>query len=67
MHLITAATANEKMIYKATKALYENREDFARKHPAGRAVNPVNVVRKTGVQFHPGAVRYYREIGIWND
>ena len=67
MHLIASASADEELIYAATKALYENRVDFARRHPAGRAVNPTNAVRNTGVDFHPGAVRYYREIGIWND
>jgi TRAP-type uncharacterized transport system substrate-binding protein len=39
----------------------------AQKHPAGRAINPANVVRDTGTPFHPGAIRYYREIGIWRD
>ena len=32
---------------------------------AGNAINPENVVRDTGLEFHPGAVRYDREIGIW--
>ena len=32
---------------------------------AGRFINPDNVVRETGTPFHPGAIRYYREIGIW--
>ena len=39
--------------------------DVVEKHAAGRAIQPEVVVRDTGVQFHPGAVRYYREIGIW--
>ena len=67
MHLIAWADADEEMIYQATRALYENRAEFAGKHPAGRSVNPTNAVRRTGVDFHPGAIRYYREIGIWNE
>jgi TRAP transporter TAXI family solute receptor len=65
MHLITSADKDEELIYQLTKALYENREEVAQSHRAGRAINPTNVVRDTGTPFHPGAVRYYREIGIW--
>jgi TRAP transporter TAXI family solute receptor len=65
MHLITAADQSEDLIYELTKAIYENREALAAKHPAGRAVNPANVIRNTGTPFHPGAVRYYKELGIW--
>ena len=35
------------------------------RHAAGRAINAGNVVRDTGTEFHPGAIRYYEEIGIW--
>lgn len=48
-----------------TKAIYENRAGVAEIHPAGNAINRENVVRDTGVEFHPRAVRYYRELGIW--
>jgi len=48
-----------------TKAIYENREEVAAKHPAGKAIRAPNVVRDTGTEFHPGAIRYYKEIGIW--
>jgi TRAP transporter TAXI family solute receptor len=67
MHLITSADHNEELIYDLTKLIYENRDKVTERHPAGRAINPANVVRDTGTEFHPGAVRYYREIGIWSE
>jgi TRAP-type uncharacterized transport system substrate-binding protein len=35
------------------------------KHPVGKAINPNNVVKNTGISFHEGAIKYYKEIGIW--
>lgn len=65
MHLITAADQDEQLVYDVTKMLWEQREQVVQKHPAGRAINPKNVIRDTGTPFHPGAIRFYREIGIW--
>ena len=65
MHLITSANAKDDLVYNVTKLLYENRERVVEKHAAGRAINPNNVVRDTGTEFHPGAIRFYREIGSW--
>jgi hypothetical protein len=65
MHFITASDQDEQLVYDVTKMLYEQRDQVTAKHPAGRAINETNVVRDTGTTFHPGAIRYYREIGIW--
>jgi TRAP transporter TAXI family solute receptor len=65
MHLITAANQDEDLVYEVTKMLWEHRDEVVQKHPAGRAINPTNVIRDTGTPFHPGAIRFYREIGIW--
>ena len=65
MHLITSADQDEELVYRVTKALYENRAQVVQRHAAGAAINPQNVVRDTGTAFHPGAIRFYREIGIW--
>lgn len=65
MHLITSASVDEEVVYQMTKLLYENRAKVVERHPAGKAINPQNVVRDTGTPFHPGARRYYEEIGIW--
>jgi len=66
---ITQASASrdvdEELVYRLTKTIYENRAKVVEKHPAGRAINPKNVIRNTGTEFHPGAIRFYEEIGIW--
>ena len=67
MHLITRADADEETVYQVTRALWERRDSVVEKHPAGRAINENNAPRNTGVPFHPGAVRFYREAGIWSD
>ena len=65
MHLITHAKVPEDVVYNLTKLMYENRDQVAKQHPAGKAINPKNVVRDTGTPFHPGAIKFYKEAGIW--
>lgn len=65
MHLITSASQDEDLIYEVTKSIWQNREEIAAKHPAGKALNEANVARDTGTDYHPGAIRYYTEAGIW--
>ena len=65
MHLITSTAATDDLVYNVTRLLYENRALVVEKHAAGRAINPSNVVRDSGTEFHPGAIRFYRENGIW--
>ena len=65
MHLITSASADEEMVFQFTKTLWENRAAVVERHPAGKAINEKVAPRFTGTPFHPGAERFYRQIGIW--
>lgn len=65
MHLITSAEAGEEMVYAVAKTLYESKAEVVERHGVGRAITAQNAPRDTGTPFHPGAVRFYREIGIW--
>ena len=65
MQLITHEKVPDDVVYNFTKIMYENRESVAEKHPAGKALNPKNAAKQTGVPFHPGAIKFYKEIGIW--
>ena len=65
MQLISHADVDEELIYQMTKTIWENREEIAKQHPAAKAINEKNAARFTGTEFHPGAIRFYKEIGIW--
>jgi hypothetical protein len=67
MHLIVASGAPEDLVYEMTKAIWEHRADVVERHPAGRSIREQNAARETGTPFHPGAIRFYREIGIWSE
>ena len=67
MHLITAETVDEETVYEFTKTLYTHRAEVVKIHKAGRAINPTNIVKNVGTPFHPGAIRFYQEIGIWQE
>lgn len=63
MHLITSADQDEQLIYEVTKTIWENQEEIAEKHLAGKAIAKSGT-RDTGTEFHPGALRYYQEQGL---
>ncbi len=67
MHLITSASQDEQLVYDLTRIMWEHRQEIADRHPAGNAINEKNVARYSGTDFHPGAIRYYKEIGVWAD
>jgi TRAP transporter TAXI family solute receptor len=54
----------DELVYQLVKAVFENQPRLAKAILAASDTLPQNVVKNTILPFHPGAVRYYREIGI---
>jgi TRAP transporter TAXI family solute receptor len=52
------------LVYQLVKAAFENQPRLLKIHSAASETVPQNVDKNTFLPFHPGAVRYYREIGI---
>jgi TRAP-type uncharacterized transport system substrate-binding protein len=52
------------LVYQLVKAVFENQPRRLQAHSAASETIPRNVNKNTFLPFHPGAVRYYREIGI---
>jgi TRAP transporter TAXI family solute receptor len=62
--VIGRADLPDDLVYRLTKAAFENQSRLVKATPAARDTVAQNVVKDTFLPFHPGAVRYYREIGI---
>jgi uncharacterized protein len=52
------------LVYQLLKAVFESQPRLVNASSAASDTIPQNVVKNTLLPFHPGAVRYYREIGI---
>ncbi len=64
---ICAADADEQVVYDWVKVLIENHDDIAMAHPqAGDfgGKNGENALAGQLIPIHPGAERYYKEVGI---
>jgi TRAP transporter TAXI family solute receptor len=51
-------------IYDIVKVVFDKHEELVKAHPAANETVPANIVRNISLPVHPGAARYYREIGI---
>jgi len=65
MQLITHADVDEELVYRLTKTIWENRSEIVKQHRAALSINEKNAARFIGTEFHPGAIKFYKEIGIW--
>ena len=51
------------LVYQMTKAVFDNKKDFEATSSYGKELFAKNIVNAV-VPLHPGAVRYYKEMGI---
>jgi len=62
--LFTTENQGEDLIYKVTKAVWENMETIILAHPAGAEWSLDNAKQGMKIPVHPGALKYYQEIGV---
>ena len=55
---------DEQTVYQMTKALFENLDELATAHAKGKEVSAKAAVTGVSVPFHPGAKKYFKEIGL---
>jgi TRAP transporter TAXI family solute receptor len=65
--LVVDEAMSEALAYEITRALFEHQAELAAIHPAARELSLSSAVTGSPVPFHPGAVRFYRERGVWKE
>ena len=62
--LVVTADMDEDLAYELTKQLYENHDRVVAAHAVGKFVTAENAVKGMPIELHPGAERYYKEVGV---
>lgn len=60
---IVADSVDENVVYALTKALFENKAELEVAHKKAAELDPKYAVEGISVPFHPGAEKYFREVG----
>lgn len=62
--LIASPDLDEQVAYDIVKSIIESKESIRVAHAKGAFIDPEYAVQGVSVDFHPGARRYFEEIGV---
>ena len=62
--LVTHSEVPEAVVYAAVKALYANLAELMAAHVAAREIARERALVSRPIALHPGAERYFREVGV---
>jgi uncharacterized protein len=62
--LVTREAVSNDLVYLMTKLLFDHLDLLAQTHPAAKDIDVAKAPFGLPIPLHPGAERYYREIGL---
>ncbi|SFZ85518.1 hypothetical protein SAMN02983003_2683 [Devosia enhydra] len=62
--LVTHSGVSDDLAYQMTKLLFDNLDRLRSAHSAANAIDPATALEGLSIPLHPGAERYYREMGL---
>ncbi|WBU65492.1 TAXI family TRAP transporter solute-binding subunit [Paracoccus aerodenitrificans] len=62
--LISSDEVSDEVAYQMAKSMYENLDELKAAHAAANAIDVQNALQGMPVPVHPGAQRYYDEVGV---
>jgi TRAP transporter TAXI family solute receptor len=63
--LTTNAKMSDDTAYRIAKLVHDGKDRMVQTAPALVDMNPDRMTSEIGVPWHPGALRYYKEVGQW--
>ncbi|HZD89281.1 MAG TPA: TAXI family TRAP transporter solute-binding subunit [Pseudolabrys sp.] len=63
--MFTNKDVPDDVVYKLVKTVYADQPALAKTLGAFARFNPKEMVRKSVVPYHPGAIKAYKELGLW--
>ena len=61
----THAKMADDVVYALVKMLRDSKAELVKGTPVFAGFDPARMTEETGVPWHPGAIRFYKEIGQW--
>ena len=62
--LLTTDKVADAIVYALTREVFENLEAFKKLHPAYAPLTRESMLEGMSAPIHPGALSYYREVGL---
>ncbi|MFN3495111.1 MAG: TAXI family TRAP transporter solute-binding subunit [Hydrogenophaga sp.] len=62
--LVTHSGVSDDVAYRMAKAMYDNIDTLYAAHNAAKVIKRENAIKGMPVPLHPGAERYYKEVGL---
>ena len=63
-YLVTHEGVSTETVYTMTKSMFENLDQMVAAHAAAKAIKKENAAKAPPAPLHPGAEKYYREVGL---
>ncbi len=63
--LVASKKVSDDVVYKTLKAIYENKASLAATSAPMKGFDPATMAEPNPVPYHPGAEKFYKEIGQW--
>ena len=63
-YLVTHQGVSTETVYTMTKSMFENLDQMVAAHAAAKAIKRENAAKAPPAPLHPGAEKYYREVGL---